>query len=774
MDTVLQQKLFELEMIFENSSFGMVYEQEGVIVRVNKAFEELFGYEREEVLGQQSIQIRKLLLDGSSDKFLDELNQTYHLKKKNGQQFWATIKTNSFVQQDDVIAGVWHIEDVTKQKDAELRLRQMSLAVDQSSNSVVITDTNGVIQYVNSAFVKTTGYSLSEVIGKNPSILQSGKTPVHLFTEMWGSISNGEEWSGQFINKKKNGEVYEEHVVVAPIRGEHGQITHYIATKENITELKKARKQAEKASKAKGEFLAYMSHEIRTPLNVILGMTNLVLEGDLETEQESYLNRVKSSADNLLKLVNDLLDYSKVEAGKLGVEQYPFSLKELIDDIYVAMSFLAEKKGIDLVVSSQEELDIKVSGDRLRLHQVLYNLVGNAIKFTAKGKVELQAEVHENVADSCQVRFRVKDTGIGIPKGNLKTIFDDFVQAEPAITRNFGGTGLGLAISNQLVTLMGGELLVRSTYGKGSQFSFSLILPLVEEEESDTVAHEECGEQNVSKKILLVEDNRGNQELASAILRSCGHKVAETSNGFQAIEILANDSDFDVVLMDVQMPVMDGLTATRCIRRVELGGDTGQKRCEHLEEQLAAQLGGGHLYIIAMTANAMLSDQEKSQKAGVDNFLTKPYSKSKLLAALEEQSGVKNLTLAVKEEEHRGNREVKSIEEDDLSVSFERCRQYLLQNFDLDEKSSIKVLQSFISSLKESLMQFDEAIKQNNREHIRELSHKVKGGLFNINCSHLGKIAMDIEVNAFSRDIYEIGNLAWKMKKELEPLFQEE
>lgn len=762
-----QNIISNLKNVFEKIPLAVVYEEGGLIVRVNKKFEQLLGLTRQEVIGRQSLQFKKTILEGNSDRFLDESSHTFYVRKKNGDYFWATIATTTFRQDNGLPAAIWTIEDVSRQRDAELMLRQMSLAVDQSSNSVVITDTMGVILYVNSAFVKTTGYTAEEAIGKNPSILQSGQTPETRYSDMWETITSGREWSGQFINKKKNGEIYEEHVVVAPIRNEQGGITHFIATKENITELKKARNLAEKASLAKGQFLANMSHEIRTPLSVIIGMTGLVLETELAANQLRLLSRVKSSADHLLAIVNDILDYSKIEADMLTIESHPFSLMELILNIQEGLSFLAEQKGLEFLISPKEQLDIQLMGDNLRLHQVIYNLLSNAIKFTDQGKIELAVTLEEQENGLYQVTFLVKDTGIGISQEKQKIIFNSYIQEDISTTRHYGGTGLGLSISNKLVTLMGGKLKVHSFSGLGSQFSFTLVLPRAEESEpTQNMRQENLLLPCTSLNLLLVEDNVGNQELATTILRKAGHRVTTANNGMEALELLSSGNRYDSILMDVQMPVLDGLTTTESIRRVEAGEKSGLPEVELLEDSLSKNLYGGHLHIIAMTANVMLNDRERYLRAGVDFCLPKPYRKEELLFALEKQESWSGQTEVM----DRPAQNVCTV--DTLSSELpERCSDYLQANFDLDQEQANNVLESFIRSLEEAIAQLHEGIQSENRQNIHMAGHRLKGALSNINISDLADIAQTIEEKAQEMDIEEIKYMAMAIEDGLRPLY---
>ncbi len=765
---MFQDNLYELSSIFENISSGLVFERDGIIVRMNKAIENILGYRREEIKGLQISQFKKMIFTDNGDNVLGQSDHTFYVRKKDDTHIWITIKPSTFVQKDGVVATIWTIEDVSRLRETEIKLRQMSLAVEQSSNSIVITDTSGTIVYVNPAFSDITGYSFDEVIGKTPSILQSGRTPQHCYTEMWETICSGKEWRGLFINKKKNNEIYEEYVTVAPLRDDEGKITHFIASKENITELKQAKEKAEKMNMVKGDFLAYMSHEIRTPLNVIMGMSDLVLESNLDNEQEKFLTRIKNSAANLLSIVNDLLDLSKIEAGKLIIEKRPFLLTELFGNLKDTLSFLAEKKGITLSIQKDKTLDTPLLGDRLRLHQILYNLINNAIKFTEKGQVELSAETREQADDKYLITFQVKDSGIGIQQKQIKKIFDSFVQAEAAITRNFGGTGLGLSISNQLVKLMGGTLTVRSVPGLGSTFSFCIPFDQAPAEGLNQPEKNE-NEPKPSKKlnVLLVEDDKGNQELASAILESMGHNVTVAEHGMIALRLLSECNWFDAILMDVQMPILDGLTTTKSIRKVEKGEATGIKECGFIEEKLAKWLYGKHVYIIAMTANARLSDKERCQQAGVDNFLAKPYTKAKLLSVLQDCT-----TTIIKDNETPPvDRTTPLPSPHPVTLDlYQKCREHLLANFALDDESTNHVLASYLEALAENLEQLNNSIQTGNRDDIRLHSHKIKGSLYNISLEELAKLAQDMEDNALDQNIEELKNTAEEIAQGLMPL----
>ena len=373
---------------------------------------------------------------------------------------------------------------------------------------------------------------------------------------------------------------------------------------------------AEAANRAKSEFLANMSHEIRTPMNGIIGMTHLALDAATEQERREYLGIVKSSADSLLAIINDILDFSKIEAGRLDIEETDFALRQTLREALLSLDHRATEKGLALQVVVAPAVPDAVRGDPTRLRQVIINLVANAIKFTERGSVTLRVAAEPQASGERQLVFAVTDTGIGIPPESLAGIFEAFTQADSSTTRKYGGTGLGLTITRRLVGLMGGALSVQSELGRGSTFSFTLPLHLAASPVSAAKASPGAGGGPVSGSqrlnVLLVEDNRVNQMLAIRLLEKWGHTVKLAENGQQALQAVERGELFDVVLMDMQMPVMDGLEATRQIRMHEAG--------HHLPR----------VPIVAMTANAMQGDRERCIEAGMDDYVSKPINPAEL------------------------------------------------------------------------------------------------------------------------------------------------
>ena len=492
------------------------------------------------------------------------------------------VEINSLAQTHDhmrqmLLEATDHLEETINSRTLELQ--KLTRAVEQSPVTFMITDKNGTIEYVNPNFSRVTGYTATEVLGSNSRILKSGQTPPETFAHMWTSIQSGETWRGEFVNRKKNGDLYWESVVVAPVKTADGTITHFAGIKEDITamkqmqqvlaeqmeELKHARQVAEEATEAKSMFLANMSHEIRTPMNAIIGMAYLALRTELTAKQRDYVNKIHQAGTSLLRILNDILDFSKIEAHNLSLEQIDFQLDDVMRGVVDVTSAKAYEKGLEFLYHIPPDLPVSLVGDPLRLGQVITNLVNNALKFTSQGEVAVTVQELQRTDGKVQLQFTVRDTGIGLSQHDAAKLFQPFTQADGSTTRKYGGTGLGLSISKQLVELMEGAIWVESEQGIGTEFSFTVWLGISEAKlQRRRVVPQELNH----LRVLVVDDNPAAREILAEYLRVMKFRVDMAAGGDEAIAAVrrAERDPYGVVFMDWQMPGMDGIQAARILR----------------------------------------------------------------------------------------------------------------------------------------------------------------------------------------------------------------
>ena len=586
--------------------------------------------------------------------------------------------------------------------------------VEDGYDLIFVVDYEGQILYHNNAVRQTLGYPNSSLTGKNFFDFIRTESLKSATAGFKASIRKSHNRSIELQFRCRDGAYKFLEFNSINLKHEAG-IDGLILDCRDITQRKKDAVELLRAQQIKEQFLANISHELRTPINGISGITALLTEGTPPEETKTYLNAIRSAADNLKIIINDILDVSSIESGKLKFERIGFNLEDLISTLETTFSVQARQKNLQLHFELEQKTKRIFFGDPVRLNQMLINLLGNALKFTSSGTVSLKVSVKEKHGKKYYLRFEVRDTGIGIAKEKITHLFERFSQADSSVTRKYGGTGLGLTIVKQLAELQHGSIEVKSLEGVGSVFT--LILPY-DSGKMDTRAKTGLGhlprpEKNLKNlRILLAEDNDINQLYATSILKSWGIQFEIAENGAVAIEKLKSQ-DFNLVLMDIQMPVMDGFEATRQIR--------------------AGAVANWHIPIIALTANATQNIIDLCKKSGMNDHLPKPFSPSELLGMLSRYADAKSLDEKAVQKKNK----LTSLRPFDLT--------YLIQVSNHNEEFIDQIVQSFLINAEQYILSIRAKLPQGDISSIAGAVHKLKPSLSMVGAIQAKESATRIE-----------------------------
>ncbi|MCZ2473917.1 PAS domain S-box protein [Aquirufa ecclesiirivi] len=703
---------------------------------VNEPFEKISGYTFEESLGKKPAELVQFSETSVETRraIREALNQLKPYRgeiqniSKSGRKYWVDVFISPiFNDYGDIINYIAIESDITEKKEKDSNIANL-LATQKAifygvGLGVIFTDTQGIIQNINQAALNLLEYSSSELIGKStPALfhdpeeikkrtkdlsLELGidlKTSFDTFVIKARSqgVADANEWT--YISK--SGKRIPVWLSVTCIRHVNGGILGYLGVAEDYTlkkqvenELIQAKNLAEQAVFAKDSFLANMSHEIRTPLNAVIGFTELLTQSELSTEQKEYLEHIQTAGDNLLVIINEILDLSKIDSGQLHIEEHPFQVRNTLKHVYELLKVKAQKNHLEFSLLLDAQIPEIVIGDKVRINQILMNLAGNAIKFTEEGEVIISVKKTAETDSTVTLRFSVKDTGIGIAESKLESIFERFRQAEESTTRKFGGTGLGLNIAKQMVELQHGKLEVKSKLGQGSEFYFSLTFKKTldsnqEVNNSHNIVNNDLGKLS----ILLCEDNELNQRLAKTVVQNFGFEIDIAANGQLGIEKLLQKK-YDLILMDLQMPVQDGYQTTIMIRN-ELNMD---------------------IPIIAMTAHSLVGEQQKCFDIGMNAYVAKPFKQFELLEAIQEvikkrgQLGTKSVTTSADI----------AMEANTIAINFT----YLDELSGGDDDFKKEMIELFIKNVPEDVEKLSLAILDENQAQIKKTAHHLKSSL---------------------------------------------
>jgi PAS domain S-box-containing protein len=771
-----QNKEVKYSRFIEDSGLIVVLaDLKGNINFVNKRVKNCTGIEPEEIIGKHfSTLVDKTWVPIINNNFRRqiqtkefELQIEFPLNVKSGEPIWVEQSSTVMSEDGKPVGFQCILKDITEKKKAEEEAKKSEMEkeenqyrlqsiLDNSTLIVYIKDLDGRYLLINKKYKELYQLTEEQAIGKTDFDLLSSDEAQRNF-DMDQYVIREQKTIEIEETIEKSGNTYNLLMVRFPLYDKNHNIYGTVGIANDITErflygkhLIEEKSKAEMAEQLQEQFLANMSHEIRTPMNGIIGMTNILIDTPLSDEQKEFVHVIKKSSDNLLVLINDILDLSKIKAGKLRIENIDFQLRETVENTLAPFNVKIMEKGLKLGFVVDRNIPDMLIGDPHRLNQVLTNLLGNAVKFTEKGEINLGIKLLERHDDTVSLEFSVSDTGIGVSPDKLKYIFESFTQAETGITRKFGGTGLGLSITKKLIELQHGAIDVSSEQGKGTIFTFVLDYGISSKQEigkPKRLSELRTLDNNrlSGKKILVVEDNETNQKVIFHMLKKFGVDIRIVNNGKEAIQVLEDGCPYDLLIMDLQMPEMDGFETTKYIR-----------------QQLKLKVP-----IFAMTASALRNEKTKCFELGMNEYLTKPFVPAELHQQLKKYLLPEDIQI----------HSIKDRDQDQKNIS---DKPYDLGHLiELEDADCLcEVLQSFLESTPLTLSEIESGIHEHDWDRVYKQSHKLKTSLGLLQMEKLLSVMGVIEINA--KENKNLERIPGEFKKaellfkQIKPMIEEE
>jgi len=654
-------------------------------------------------------------------------------------------------------------------RESEGQARKLSMVAARTDNAVILTDGAGRVEWVNPGFTRITGYTLPEVLGRKPgSLLQGPDTDPQTVQRMREKLRRGEGFVEQVLNYAKDTRPYWIFIEVQPIKDEAGETVQFMAVERDITEsleqqrqLEQARHHAEMANKAKSDFLAMMSHEVRTPLNGVLGSLGLLRDTVLDAQQRKYVETGRRSAEWLLSIINNILDFSKIEAGKFELEHAVFNVPGLVHSVVEMLEPRASEKAISIRAEVDAGVPRTAEGDATKIRQILLNLAGNSVKFTSRGEVCIGVTLLEQGENLIRLRFTVSDTGAGIPRERQARVFEEFWTRSDDRGHVNVGTGLGLSISRRLVHILGGEIDFESHQGAGSRFWFDIPLKTVSPDaarsEQGALDHDRdrvpWGEgMRLTGRVLVAEDNPANQMIVQSLLERLGLTVDTVANGLEAVDAVTN-RPYGLVLMDIGMPEMDGVAATRAIRALE--GPAAR------------------VPIVAVTAHVMRGERESLLTQGLSDYLSKPIDRTELLDCLTRWLTPEAAKVTVPDQF-----ETQTQPRDSAALIDRGILDQLLE--DVGQENAEAVVDAFVQELERQRIALEEAADRSDLDAMAQAAHRLKSSAASFGATRLSQVVASIEqaarteqADAAVESLGDFRELARASQKEMDVLRRE-